>query len=382
MPENLCLKVIKLTELDYYELLEVSKNSDKSTIKKAYRKMAMQYHPDKNPDDSEAEEKFKAINEAYQVLSDDKKREIYDRYGKAGLEGHGQGGGFGGFDDLGSVFEEMFSGFGFGGSRKKQKKSYNYNLDISMELTIEFNEAVFGVNKEIRYKYKTACKSCSGTGSKDGKLSKCSYCEGHGQIHTRQGFMTFAQTCPNCHGSGESVSEKCSSCKGNGFDENEDSFKIDIPEGINTGNRIRASNKGNIAPNGSRGDLYIQIRVKEDSHFVRHDDDIYLEVPLFFTQVVLGDSIKIPSLKGELELKIPAGTKDKEQFKFKGEGVKSVQGYGKGDLIVQISIKYPTSLNSEQKELLEKLQESFGIESKPHESIFEGMFDKVKKWFS
>lgn len=378
--------MIELTEIDYYELLEVSKDSDKGTIKKAYRKMAMKYHPDKNPDDKEAEEKFKAVNEAYQVLSDDQKRQIYDRYGKAGLEGHGQGGGgFGGFDDLSSVFEEMFGGAfggGFGSSRRRQRKTYNYNLDIGIELEIDFNEAVFGINKEVEYSYKTACESCKGSGAKDGKLSKCMYCEGQGQIHTRQGFMTFAQTCPYCQGSGEAAAEKCNKCGGLGYKEVKESFKVDIPEGVNTGNRIRVSNKGNIAPDGSRGDLYIQIRVKEDSHFVRHDDDIYLEVPLFFTQVVLGDTIKIPGLKGELELKIPAGTKDKEQFKFRGEGVKSVQGYGKGDLIVQIAIKYPTDLNAEQKELLEKLQESFGIESKPHESVFEGMFDRVKKWFS
>ena len=375
--------MIKLTEIDYYELLEVSKNSDKTTIKKSYRRLAMKYHPDKNPGNSESEEKFKAINEAYQVLSDEQKRQLYDRYGKAGLQGQGQSSGFGGgFDDLGSVFEEMFgSAFG-GGSRRKQRKTYNYNLDIAIEVTIEFNEAVFGINKNIDYTYKTACKACKGSGAKDGKLSKCSYCEGHGQVHTRQGFMTFAQTCPNCNGSGEAVAQKCPSCNAKGYEEVKETFKVDIPQGVNTGNRIRVSNKGNIAPDGTRGDLYLQIKVKEDSHFVRHDDDIYLEVPLFFTQVVLGDSIKIPSLKGELELKIPAGTKDKEQFKFKNEGVKSVQGYGQGDLIVQISIKYPTDLNAQQKELLEKLQESFGIESKPSESSFEGMFEKVKKWFS
>ena len=189
-----------MTEIDYYELLEVSKSSDKSTIKKAYRQMAMKYHPDKNPGDNEAEERFKAINEAYQVLSDEEKRAIYDRHGKAGLEGHGQrGGGFsGGFDDLGSVFEEMF-GSAFGGGRsRKQRKSYSYNLDVTVEVKLEFNEAVFGCNKEIKYKYKTACKPCSGTGSKDGKLSTCTTCNGQGQVHARQGFMTFAQTCPKC----------------------------------------------------------------------------------------------------------------------------------------------------------------------------------------
>jgi molecular chaperone DnaJ len=374
-----------LLDIDYYELLEVTKSADKSTIKKAYRQMAMKYHPDKNPDDSEAEERFKAINEAYQVLSDEEKRALYDRYGKAGLEGHGQRrGGFssGGFDDLSSIFEEMFGQSGFGGGQsRRQKKTYSYNLDIGVELKVEFNEAAFGAKKEVVYKYKTACKTCKGTGAKDGKLATCKTCAGQGQVHTRQGFMTFAQTCPTCNGTGESIANKCKKCSGTGYEEKEEKFSVDIPEGVNDGNRIRVSNKGNIAPDGTRGDLYLQINVKEDPHYIRHDDDIYIEVPLFFTQVALGDSITIPGLRGELSLEIPKGTKDKEQFKFKGEGIKSVQGYGKGDLIVQIKIKYPKEINAEQKELLEKLQESFGIESKPHERNFENMFDKVKSWF-
>ncbi len=376
-----------MLDIDYYELLEITKDADKSTIKKAYRKMAMKYHPDKNPGDNEAEERFKAVNEAYQVLSDEEKKALYDRYGKQGLEGHGRGhSGFsGGFDDLGSIFEEMFgqSGFGgFGGGRSRQRKTYNYNLDIGVELKVEFNEAVFGCKKDVIYKYKTACDSCKGTGAKDGKLATCKTCAGQGQVHTRQGFMTFAQTCPSCHGSGEAAADKCKKCDGNGYEEKEEKFKVDIPEGVNNGNRIRVSNKGNIAPDGSRGDLYLQINVKEDKHFIRHEDDIYIEVPLFFTQVALGDTITIPGLRGELSLEIPQGAKDKEQFKFKNEGVKSVQGRGKGDLIVQIKIQYPKKINEKQKELLEKLQESFGIESKPHESNFESMFDKVKSWFS
>ena len=376
-----------MLDIDYYELLEISKNADKSTIKKAYRQMAMKYHPDKNPNNNEAEERFKAINEAYQVLSDEEKRSIYDRYGKAGLEGRSQGrGGFssGGFEDLSSIFEEMFgqSGFsGFGAKQRRQKKSYSYNLDIGVELKVEFNEAAFGCKKEISYTYKTACKSCSGTGAEGGKLSTCKTCAGQGQVHTRQGFMTFAQTCPTCNGSGEAASNKCKKCSGTGYEEKEEKFNVDVPEGVNDGNRIRVSNKGNIAPDGTRGDLYLQISVKEDPHFIRHDNDIYIEVPLFFTQVALGDTITIPGLRGELTLEVPMGTKDKEQFKFKGEGIKSVQGYGKGDLIVQIKIKYPKKLNDEQISLLEKLQESFGIESKPHESNFESMFDKVKSWF-
>ena len=372
-----------MTDLCYYEVLQVEKNADKSTIKKAYRKMAMKYHPDKNPGDNEAEENFKIVNEAYQVLSDEKKKSIYDRYGKQGLEGHGQSSGFsgGGFDDINSIFEEMFGGGFSGGGRRATKKSYNYNLDTEIEVNLEFNEAIFGCNKEVKYQYKTACKSCKGTGAKDGKLSSCGTCNGQGQVHMRQGFMTFAQTCPHCSGTGKSASAKCTDCSGQGYQQKDEKFKVDIPEGVNDGNRIRVGNKGNIAPDGSRGDLYILIRVAEDKNFVRHDDNIYLEVPIFFTQIALGDTIKLPSLRGELELKIPAGAKDKQQFTFRGEGVKSVNGYGKGDFIAQIKIQYPENLNSEQKELLEKLQESFGIESKPHEDTFNGMFETVKGWF-
>ncbi len=372
-----------MTEIDYYELLEITKSSDKSTIKKAYRRMAMKFHPDKNPGDYKAEEKFKAVNEAYQILSDESKREVYDRYGKAGLEGHGQQrGGFGGFEDLSSIFEDMFQGGGFGGSSRHERKTYNYNLDVVVEVSIEFNEAIFGAKKEIKYTYKNACKDCKGTGAKSGKLSTCTHCNGQGQVHMKQGFMTFAQTCPHCNGQGRAATTKCNTCFATGYKQIQDKFEVNIPEGVNDGNRIRVSNKGNIAPNGTRGDLYLQIKAKEDSHFIRHDDDIYIEVPIFFTQVALGASIKIPGLRGKLKLQIPAGAKDQEQFKFKNEGVTSVKGYGKGDLIVQIKIKYPKSVNNEQKELLEKLQDTFGVESKPHESNFEGMFEKVKKWFS
>jgi len=373
-----------LIDKDYYEVLEVDKNIDKSTLKKAYRKMAMKYHPDKNPDDKQAEENFKAVNEAYQVLSDDKKRSIYDQYGKDGLQGMNGSRSSGGFGDFGSIFEEMFgSSSPFGNSsNRQQKKTYSYDLDAQIEVKLDFNEAIFGCNKNIEYNYKSSCNDCNGTGAKDGKLSQCPECNGQGQIHLKQGFMTFSQTCPKCHGSGETINSKCNTCSGKGYKNSKDTFKVDIPAGINTGNRIRVSNKGNIAPDGSRGDLYIQIKVKEDKHFVRQDDDIYFEVPIFFTQIALGCDIKIPGLRGELDLKIPANTKDKEHFRFRQKGVKSIQGNHIGDLIVQISIKYPKSVNKEQKELLEKLQKSFGVQSTPHKKPFEGMFEKVKKWIS
>ena len=374
-----------MSTICYYELLEVSKDSSKSEIKKAYRKMAMKYHPDKNPGNNEAEEMFKEVNEAYQVLSDEEKKSIYDRYGKDGLEGHAQrgpsGGGFGGFDDLSSVFEEMFGGGFGGGGRSRSQKSYNYNLDTQENVHLEFNEAIFGVKKDIKFKYKTACKLCKGSGAKGGKLSSCGTCNGAGQVHMRQGFMTFAQTCPTCNGAGQSVKEKCKSCSGKGYDEKEETFTVDLPEGVNTGNRMRVGGKGNIAPNGSRGDLYINIEVSEDDNYVRHDDDIYIELPIFFTQIALGTNITVPGIRGELELKIPKNTKDGEQFTFRNEGVKDVNGNRRGNFVVQVKIQYPTKLTSEQEELLNKLQESFGLESKAHEEGFCDMFDKVKSWF-
>jgi molecular chaperone DnaJ len=371
-----------LSEICYYKLLEISKNADKSTIKKAYRKMAMKYHPDKNPDDKQAEDMFKEINEAYQVLSDEQKRSIYDRYGREGLQGTGASSqsGFGGFEDLSSMFEDMFGG-GFNSSQQKQKKSYNYNLDTQININLEFNEAIFGTKKDIKYKYKTSCKVCKGTGAKGGKLSSCKTCNGQGQVHMKQGFMTFAQTCPACNGDGQSVRDKCNKCIGLGYDEIEESFQVDIPEGINSGNRMRVGDKGNIAPNKNRGDLYINMQVNDDKNYVRHDNDIYIELPIFFTQIALGAIIKVPGIRGELMLKVPKNTKDKEQFTFRNEGVKDVNSSIKGNFIVQINIQYPKTLNPEQKELLEKLQESFGLESVAHEDDFNGMFDKVKNWF-
>jgi molecular chaperone DnaJ len=369
-----------MTDLCYYEVLEIEKSADKSTIKKAYRKMAMKYHPDKNPGDKKAEDNFKIVNEAYQILSDDQKRQIYDQYGKEGLEGRGQG--FSGFEDLGSIFEEMFGG-GFSGQRQsRQRKTYNYDLDNQIHLSINFNEAVFGCKKTINLKYKTACKSCKGTGAKNGKLAACSTCDGQGQIHMRQGFMTFAQTCPHCSGTGRGIKDKCQDCSGLGYKQEQEKFEVNIPEGINNENRIRISSKGNIAPNKTRGDLYIQIKVLDDKYFVRHDDDVYLEVPIFFTQIALGTTIMVPGLRGKVELKIPMGTKDKEQFVFKRDGIKNVNGRGYGNFVVQIKIQYPKSMNNEQQLLLKKLQDSFGVISKPHENSFSGIFDKVKGWFS
>ncbi len=374
-----------MTEMDYYEILEVSRTCSSSEIKKSYRKLAMKYHPDRNPNDKEAEEKFKLLSEAYEVLKDDQKRAIYDQYGKAGLEGHGMGrGGFGGaqnMDDIMDMFNSMF-GRGFGGGRgQRRQANQKYNLDFEIELPLKFNEAVFGCEKKIDIKYKVSCDECQGTGAENGKLESCDYCNGQGQVVMKQGFMSFAQTCPKCHGEGQKISTKCSACSGRGYHEEPDTITINIPAGVDTGNRLRAQGYGNQARNGQRGDLYLTFNVAEDEHFIRDGSNVYIEVPVFFTQAVLGETITIPSLDGELELELRRGTKDKEQFVFRGEGIEDVHGGGRGKLIAQVKIIYPKHLNDEQKELLIKLQESFGVESKPHTSTFENAFEKVKGWF-
>ncbi len=375
-----------MTELDYYEILEVSKNCTGAELKKSYRKLAMKYHPDRNPDDKEAEEKFKMVNEAYQVLSDDEKRSIYDRYGKAGLEGRGGMGGFSNssMDDIMEMFNSMFGGGGFGsgfGRQSRRDPSQKYALDFEMEIQLAFHEAIFGCEKKIDIRYKTPCNACKGTGAKDGKLETCDYCQGQGQVLMRQGPMQFAQTCPKCHGQGQSMKVACGSCHGKGYHEEDDTVTINIPAGIDSGNRLRAQGYGNEAKNGQRGDLYLTFIVEEDENFIRNGNDIYIEVPVFFTQAILGETISIPALDGELELELNQSTKDKEQFVFDGEGVPDVHSGRKGRLIAQIRMVLPRKINEEQKELLEKLQESYGVESRPHKSTFESAFDRVKSWF-
>ncbi|MRJ02738.1 MAG: molecular chaperone DnaJ [Epsilonproteobacteria bacterium] len=372
-----------MVDLDYYEILEVDRNASFEEIKRAYRKLALKYHPDRNPGDREAEERFKMINEAYQVLSDEKKRAVYDRYGKAGLENQGfRGFDKSSYDDIMDFFEQVFgSAFreGFEGRRRKERR---YPLDLTVEVEITFQEALFGTKKEIEYNYKVPCQSCRGTGAKDGVLQTCPECHGGGQIYYRQGFMTFSQTCPVCNGQGEVAQERCPQCYGYGYTTERETITIEIPEGVDSDDRIRVSGKGNRAPSGERGDLYIDIYVREDDHFVRHGDDIYMEVPVFFTQAALGERITIPTPRGERELELKVGTGDKEQFRFKGEGFTNVRTGRRGDLIVQVRVVYPKKLTEEQRELLKKLEESFGIESRPYTDKFSSLFQKIKGWFS
>lgn len=370
--------------MDYYESLGVPRTASSDEIKKAYRKLALKYHPDRNGGDKESEEKFKEITEAYEVLSNDEKRQVYDRYGKEGLSSAGMGG-FSGFEnfDFSDIFESFFGGDGSSRRAKKGPREL-YEIDLEVLITLDFNEAVFGCKKEVEYDKKHPCKACEATGAKDGEKTTCPHCGGNGQVAMRQGFMSIVQTCPHCYGSGQVIKEKCPECGGAGYYEEKTKIEIAIPEGIDTGNRIRAAAKGHEGKYAI-GDLYARIKVRNDEHFVRHGDDVYIEIPVFFTQAMLGESIQIPTLRDKTALKLPVGAKDKQQFRFENEGIKNVRSGQIGSLIAQISVVTPRSLNDEQKELLEKLQASFGIKSgeiKSEEGFFEGVFDKIKSWFS
>ena len=357
--------------MDYYEILGVSRNATKVEIKKAYRRLAMKYHPDKNPGDKEAEEKFKLINEAYQVLSDDEKRAIYDRYGKEGLEGRGYRPNTN-FRDIFEMFSEIFGGF------EDEYDDTPYNLDKAMEIELEFEEAAYGVSKEIEIEYFSICPKCQGSGAKTKDI--CPTCKGQGRIVISNGFMRIAQNCPNCDGRGFIPKEKCDNCKGRGFVINKEKIHIDIPAGVDSGMRMRVANKGNVGKRG-RGDLYLIFNVKPSKIFKRKGNNLIVEVPVFFTSAILGDKVKIPTLEGEKEIEIKPFTKDNTQIRFKNLGLPDPNTGIKGDLYAILNIVYPNKLNSEQKELLEKLHESFTGEIKEHKSILEEAIDKVKSWF-
>ncbi len=368
-------------EFDYYEVLQLQRDATTVQIKKAYRKLALKYHPDHNPEDPDAEHMFKCINEAYAVLSDEQKRSLYDRYGKQGLDGAGGGFDSSAMDDIMDIFNSMFGGNPFGGRSRRAQDKERFARDIEVELALEFKEAIFGTQKDIEITYKASCAACKGTGSKDAKVTMCNYCSGAGQVMMRQGFVQFTQECPKCHGRGSIATELCEVCKGESYEIEKEVVNISIPAGVDSGNRLRVPSKGNLMRDGTRGDLHIHFFVQEDEHFIRDGNDIYIEVPIFFTQAILGESVTIPTISGKKELKLHKGTKDKEQFVFGGEGVADVHSGKKGRFIAQVKILFPKKINKEQEELLLKLQESFGKQSRPHASIFESAFEKIKNWF-
>ncbi|RXI47151.1 molecular chaperone DnaJ [Clostridium tetani] len=370
---------------DFYEVLGVEKGANDAEIKKAFRKLALKYHPDKNAGNKEAEERFKEINEAYQVLSDPQKRAQYDQFGTADFNGGGAG--FSGFEDfdLGDIFESFFGGGfgGFGGSSRRRNGPQK-GPDVQYSINLTFNEAVFGVEKEVSITKSETCETCTGTGAKPGTNSKtCPKCNGSGQIkvqrNTALGSFVSVNTCDMCGGKGTIISDPCSDCKGKGTVRKQKKIKVNIPAGVDTGNVIPIRGQGEAGVNGgSPGDLYISVRVMPDPFFKRRGDDIYIDQHISFAKASLGTELKVKTIDGEVKYDIPSGTQPGTVFRLKGKGVPHVNGRGRGDQYVNIIVDIPKSLNQKQKEALFAYMEASGeIQS----SEKEGFFDKIKKNF-
>jgi molecular chaperone DnaJ len=381
-----------VTKVDYYEVLSVSRDASDQELKTAYRKLAMQYHPDRNPDDPSAEEKFKECSEAYQVLSDADKRAAYDRYGHAAFQGGGPGagsggpfgGGFGGGNaqDLGDIFGDLFGEmFNMGGAGGRQASRVQRGRDLRYDLTLEFEEAVFGKDKEITIRRMEACTDCKGTGAVKGKAPiTCTQCGGRGQQRFQQGFFSVARTCSVCGGTGTLVVDPCQTCKGETRVQKEHSITVKVPAGVEQDTRIRYSGEGEAGKfAGPAGDLYVVLNVKAHKFFERDGDDLHCVMPISFPQAALGTELEIQTLEGAASIKVPEGTQSGKAFKLKGKGVPHLNSHGKGDLIVEIRVQTPNKLSKQQKDLLKQLSETMVVENTPTSS---GLFDKVKEMFS
>ncbi|MFY8275222.1 molecular chaperone DnaJ [Pseudoalteromonas sp. SSDWG2] len=371
-----------MSKRDYYEVLGVAKDASERDIKKAYKRLAMKYHPDRTAGDKELETKFKEVKEAYEILGDAQKRQTYDQYGHAAFEQGGGGGhgGFGGGGDFGDIFGDVFGDI-FGGGRRQSRQQRGADLRYNMELSLE--EAVRGKEVEIKVPTWVGCEPCDGSGAKAGSKPKtCGTCHGAGQVQMRQGFFAVQQTCPTCQGSGQVISDPCNSCHGQGRVEKTKTLSVKIPAGVDTGDRIRLSGEGEAGANGApSGDLYVQVSVREHPIFVRDGNNLYCEVPIGFTTAALGGEIEVPTLDGRAKLKIPAESQTGKMFRMRSKGVKSVRSGAVGDLICKVVIETPVNLNSEQKELLEQLEKSMGKDSSKYRPKEKGFFDGVKKFF-
>ncbi|CNK71473.1 molecular chaperone DnaJ [Yersinia aldovae] len=372
-----------MAKRDYYEVLGVKKDADEREIKKAYKRLAVKYHPDRNQDENDTGENFKEVKEAYEILTDPQKRAAYDQYGHAAFEQGGMGGGGfggGGGADFSDVFGDVFGDI-FGGGRR-QRASRGSDLRYNMDLTLE--EAVRGVTKEIRIPALNECDVCHGSGAKPGSSPvTCSTCRGAGQVHMRQGFFTVQQACPTCHGRGQIIKDPCNKCRGNGRVEKAKTLSVKIPAGVDTGDRIRLSGEGEAGEHGaSSGDLYVQVQVKAHPIFEREGNNLYCEVPINFAMAALGGEIEVPTLDGRVKLKVPAETQTGKLFRMRGKGVKSVRGGAQGDLLCRVVVETPVHLNEKQKQLLRELEQSFvgaaGEKNSPRSKSF---LDGVKKFF-
>ncbi|MBM7454372.1 molecular chaperone DnaJ [Oceanisphaera litoralis] len=372
-----------MSKRDYYEVLGVSKGADEREIKKAYKRMAMKYHPDRNKTDADAGDKFKEATEAYEVLTDAQKRAAYDQFGHDGVNGQQGGHGFGGGGaDFGDIFGDVFGDIFGGGQRRQQRAARGSDLRYNMELTLE--EAVRGVTKEIKVPTLVGCDACDGSGAKAGTQAKtCQTCHGHGQVQMRQGFFTVQQPCPTCRGQGKIITDPCHKCHGEGRYQKTKTLSVKIPAGVDTGDRIRLSGEGEAGESGApAGDLYVQMHVRDHEIFVRDGNNLFCEVPIGFTAAALGGEVEVPTLDGRVKLKIPAETQTGRLFRLKGKGVRSARSGQMGDLVCKVYIETPVSLTEEQKELLRQLEDSCGgLAAKKHRPKTEGFFEGVKRFF-
>jgi len=374
-----------MTKRDYYEILGLQKGAGDEEIKKAYRKLAVKYHPDKNPGDKTSEEKFKELGEAYEVLNDPQKRAAYDQYGHAAFDRRAGGfGRAGGFHDPFEVFREVFGGGSifedlFGGSQQDPSGPQRGD-DLRYDMEISFEEAAHGCEKEITVTKPESCESCQGSGAEPGsKARTCSTCGGRGQVLTSRGIFSIAQTCPHCRGAGRILDKPCKSCHGNGRREKTSKIKLRIPAGVDTGSRLRSTGNGEAGwRGGPPGDLYVVLHVKPHEIFQRDGDDLLCEVPVGFVQAALGAEIDVPTLDGKSSIKIPAGTQPGTMFRLRGKGVKNIQGYGLGDLHVRITVEVPTHMSAAQKAKLQEFAELCNGQESPLSRSF---FEKARKLF-
>ena len=372
------------TKRDYYEVLGVSRTCTEVELKSAYRKLALQYHPDRNPGNHEAEEKFKEASEAYGVLSDANKRASYDRFGHAGVGNGFGGGGFEGNVDISEIFGDLFGDFfggaaGMGGGRRRSRAQRGDDIKVDLELT--FEESIFGATKEVDVRRQTVCSDCNGSGAQGGKApSTCPHCGGRGQVRYQQGFFTVARTCGNCAGTGQVITDPCHKCKGRGRVPKESNLEVKVPPGIEDGTSLRYSERGDIGHHGGpAGDLYVVLHVGEHEFFEREGNDLYCAMPVSFTQAALGTELEIPTPYGGHTLKVPEGTQPGARFRIKGKGVPVLNRSTKGDLYVDIHVQVPTKLSRQQRELLEKLDAMTSVENKPQKS---GILSKVRDMFA
>jgi molecular chaperone DnaJ len=368
-----------MSKRDYYEVLGVQRNASDEELKKAYRRCAMKHHPDRNPGDAAAEAAFKECKEAYEVLSDGAKRRAYDAHGHAAFE-HGMGGGGGPGPDMGDIFGDIFGTIfgGAGGGRAARR-----GADIGYVMELDLEEAVAGAEKRIEIPTLSECGHCNGSGSEDGKVEACNTCHGRGQVRFQRGIFTMQQACPECGGRGQVVRNPCRECHGAGRIEDEKVLSVKIPAGVDSGDRIRLTGEGEAGPPGTPpGDLYVEVRVREHEIFRRDGDDLHCEVPIRISQAALGDTVNVPTLDGEAEIRIPAETQAGKVFRLRGKGVKSVRSRNAGDLYCRVVVETPINLTAEQRELLEKFEATFtGEEGRRHSPRSATFLDGVKSFF-